>query len=355
MKVICPKSGLSYYANVGYGIAISPHPIFSLPLSKLIAQLEDWASGKLTGTDEYLLGLAFLAKAPTHWTSPTKQEQAGPIITTNLESLSKVVLRLHTLSLEDVPSFVINKNTAGLEQLPNWINVLNEALAAQVATVRAGRIAGRIARQEESITKLINRGLDRSGSKLAGLVASWAAIAGDFPTFKTVVQGKEVTCSVYWQSIIQIAWTGNYIAALQNGVTPSDVKELIEHCEDQIPHGSTHSYLLMKTLRGLYDLISEFRPVSPIVVNEPDADITDGADSKETITSTNANNSTTITTVTSTETLAAAIPLPEPARNQFKSQMDYLRARIKWQQSVLSIRAYRAANATSTGVDENEL
>lgn len=325
MKLTCPQSGIEYNTSYGYGTASSIHPATQIPLKKLVAQLADYHSAKIySDTDRYLYLLAWFNNLPNvTYRSPADSDSYTALLA-NAERLIRVVLGTVKMKHLQYPAIVVSKESPLSKCLRNWLDTLDEQLkdAATRSSNQAYNIT--MSRLEATLDRITTYTLKSNVTRASKLVAQWAATAGQFSTeLVTTPDNKRVQLTDYWQHIIVLAFNESHTDLLKSKVLPADISELIEHCEDSIPHGSQYAYELMKRLRLAQKQLDELYGTHSEVVREH---IQAGTES-----------------------------LIEPTRRQFKSPVDYLKARVKWQAAMLNAKsASRELANSSAGIETEE-
>jgi hypothetical protein len=275
VKLHCPKSGISYTCNIGYGHGRVPHPIFNLPVKSLIkGQLEPFMAGRLTLEESHLFGCALINKLPVMWETylPLElwQEDWGALV----ENLSVVALRYDDRRVADLPKFRITKATNDPAAIKGYMRALNSAITdlRESAFIETSVIKDRA---EEAILRIVRNTLNKVAStrdknKLPELMAAWAASVGKFPKTSVPIDadGTQMPLHEYWKSIIvKLFSSDSPVALLSDTVQQEDIAELLEHCEQTIEVGTLHSLLLLKKLRDAISVLEEFRPGKILVAS----------------------------------------------------------------------------------------
>lgn len=332
MKLTCPKSGIRYTTSTGFGSASAEHPIFQLPLPKLLNQhLPAFIAGKLEPVETHLFGSAVLAQLPVdRWNCPLQSpETLASIWQANIVWICKTVSR-HTRDWEELPKYRITRETADLHNLPVYLEKLNECLdSSEWRPTELKQSA-----QHKEVTErlfVILRTTDqtlRARHRLPALIANWAAVAGKFPK-DFVTQGeRKLPLAEFWKSLIVTAFSPDSVAQLlTQDVKLADYEELLEHCEQEISFGQLHTDVLLEKLRNAIDTIKEFK--HPKILSVTVADFMREEESTDTG---NVNGK-------EVAFIGPVIPAQKPdkippVRHQFKSELEYQRARIKWSAAV---------------------
>jgi hypothetical protein len=324
-RIVCKYSGVIFnceHMPMGLSQSEYHHPLFSVPKKKLLTLTRDWAANKLSPTESYLLYLSLLHstdliiwRAAARYTDKTQQ-----IIHNNMEHLIQIIGKIDLIKH---PSFVLPKmaityDTGDLSTSFYWIQSWNanykEFMEDFLDSHRREEIKHKVERREMTLERFI-KNPQADIQVIADNLAKWATVAGDFPDY--MVQDSrsksKVPLSEYWQDIISACAKSESIWHYKR----ADIEELIEHCEENIPHGSIYSHHLMKILRmGLikhkdYTLFG-------------DVDLAGKTTSFKLL---DANASA------EDANLAAAIqaaPDSEPRRDQYTKLSDFIRAKLNW-------------------------
>lgn len=318
MKVICAYSGIEFQVeHFPYHLSSSQsvHPVFEIPQKKLFSLLRKWSEQEFTPTDSYLYTLALLNSSELiHWYSAAKRTPfTAAIIAQNVEGLIRALLKLHTVPNPETvfPSFAITPETSGLQNLPHWIADWEQAYKDFKDGYRSAHDSRKLLQREAALQRLI-KSPHAPIPKIASQIAAWAAQAGSFPSFlisSPFHKGLQISCSDYWQTlIIRCAKNENVY-----GLKTEDLQELLEHCEENIPHGSIYSNhlftLLRKGLERNRDFLGTFSLGSYTLLEE------------------SAKNDVEAANMLS---IINAAPAEEPKRENFPSAFRYLQAKLRW-------------------------
>lgn len=326
-QITCRYSGVVFqcqYMPLGLAANEYHHPLFAVPKKKLLTLSKEWSANKLSPTESYLLYLSLLhSTGLIVWKSPARfiPGKTLPIIAANMESLLHIIGKIDLIQHPafSLPQIAITYDTGTLENsyhwIQNWIAGYNEFMSDQLDSRRREEIKHRIERRESSLEKLIKTAFT-TPQALANNLAAWAADAGDFPEETTPhpLTRTEVTLSDYWQELIRACAREEQIWRYPS----KDIQELIEHCEEKIPHGSIHSSALMKLLRLGYKKHGEYtgfgdvdlagKAFTPFRLMRADDTVED------------ANVIAAI----------AAAPDTEPQKHMYPTAFAYLKAKANW-------------------------
>lgn len=304
--IICAISGIKLKVShvpmhlseeIGYY-----HPIFGLPYRKLFGLYSKHCKGQLTPTDSYLLFLSFLhASGQVRWkhhaTLDPDNIQTEILIENNLRQLITVVELTHAIVNPRFkqPSFVVTQENSDLQQIPLWIRAWEDNLEAFRNNYCAVQEHDELVRVEKQLTYYIKSGLDTV--QYSAILANWAAKAGDFPPDKVE----------YWKKLIRSCYNMEKMFS-----TPTaDLKELKAWIEENIEPGSIHYHELYATIKtGLANQndflgLGDFTGYTLLPVD------------------TTKNDEQVLA-------LVATAPTEPPKRTDYPSEVEYLRARLKY-------------------------
>lgn len=265
MNLRCPISGLSYTASSGYGHGIATHPfLLSSNRTSLTAQLQDYLTGDLTSdnanSDEsYLYCLAWLPILGVTFSATVDKESAHPFLLANLERMVTIIGKLDNHVRSAFPSFIVTEADRDLSSLPNWLNAIQDCIA-DISRSRAEFTKDRkLSTIEESLERIIHSVQTKDIPRAAKIIANWAAVAGDFPLgIINDPHANKTNIRDYWCNIIVNSFKEDNMMLLEMRVSVADMDELIEHCEYNIPHGSSYAHILMTKIRAAKEIIQEF-------------------------------------------------------------------------------------------------
>lgn len=318
MRILCSISGLEFTAEHFPGEFYSReihHPIFHLPQKRLLSYTSKWSAGELTRTDSYLLFLALLNSSDhIDWRVPVfRTERTDSIIANNMEYLIRTVIKLNAVQhpAAAFPRFAISPETKTLDNVHYWIETWEEAYSAFASGKGREYDDRKLIVRENALQRMI-KNPHRSLRDYATQLAEWAAIAGSFPTFliASPSTGLQIPCSEYWKSIIVKCSKDEYLYSIPR----SDLAELLDHCEDNIPVGSIQSHALYKALHYARDKQINFLGLG-------DRDLSSSYQLLEDATDTESANM---------KALIDSAPLEEPRVEQYPSKYQYLRAKLRW-------------------------
>lgn len=237
------------------------HPLFSVPKKKLLGLTSQWAANRLSPTESYLLYLSLLHSTDLIiWRASARYtEKTASVIANNMEHLVQIIGKIDLITHPHfvLPKFAITYDTGDLKNsfywIQTWVSNYKEFMEDFIDAQHREELKIRIDRRESALQRIIK---DPNASPVikAKQLAEWAADAGNFPEgdtphpFKKEFKSTEplsLSISEYWQEIIRAAVKEDAIWKYPQ----SDIDELIEHCVDNIEHGSLYAHDLMKVLR----------------------------------------------------------------------------------------------------------
>lgn len=327
MHIICSLSSLSFTCEHFPGSLSQremSHPVFSLPQKKLLSYLGRWSeqdSAKFTPTDSYLLFLALLRstnlvefRVPAIQTPLTQS-----IIFQNMEALCRTVSRLSTVRDVEItfPHYVITPETRTLENIDSWIQNWDEAYedfkSGKLRDIEGRDEWKRLLIRENALQRLI-KNPHRPISSYASQLADWAAVAGNFPEFvitNPFPPFQKISCSDYWRALITKAAHSDHLFSIRR----ADLEELLSHCEDKISAGSIYSDALFKVLRHALDRQKNYLGLGDLDITSTKFVILNPTSSVE-----SAN----------LQALVDMAPQEYPRREQYKTNFDFMRAKMRW-------------------------
>lgn len=250
-KAICSKSGIQFeiqHFPYSFSHGELHHPVFDLSFEQLTAPtvLSKWTARQLTEIDTKLYFLALLHSSEL----VEFHTYARPLLSVcemNMEPLLRILQWQYTIKHPrlSMPRMAITPDTATLDNVRNWIMAWN---AARVDFENGYKELTRnqlMMRKEDTLERLI-RDQQKEIHDFAGILADWANLCADFPVYSTNVNGVILPLNEYWKQIlITCSKTPTHIWRLDL----KDMKELLEHLEDNLEHGSIYAHATMKLIR----------------------------------------------------------------------------------------------------------
>ena len=321
MKIKCAYSGLNLEVSHFPAFLESPstvHPIFNIPQKKLIQYLRKWGNGELTPTDSYLLYLALfnstdLIEFRTNAVCTTK---TNSIVSANLEQLTRVISYSNTILHPSfvLPKIVIDKDTCTLENSPEWIKLWTH----EYNNFQSGYLKDKereAIKKREFILQTFIKDVNKPISHYAKIIADWASEVGEFPQFFVTIDGQSIRLSEYWKGIIIKCCKSEAIFSIPT----ADLMELIEHCEENIEHGSIYSHTLMELLRAGMSRQKNYLGLGDLDLSLTTYSIIDANTSIE-----DANR----------KAMIDSAPLEMPLPGMYPSKLAYMVAKSKWEMAL---------------------
>lgn len=314
-KVTCAISGIKFSCSylpinldhtAGYY-----HPIFAVKTKTLHGLYVRHTKGELTATDSYLTFLAFLHSSDQiTWRHPATLDPNSTVtrrlVENNLHQLIRVLEKTNCIFHPRFtqPSFTVTYENSGLQQIHNWIKAWEDNL-----TIFENGIADK--EDRESLQKIENRlsNLILSGEKpekFAHIIASWASKAAEFPVEQDETYQKTI------RSCFNMTKMFNTSLAL--------LKEIKEYCESNIEAGSIHFHTLSAVLKEGIRRHHDYLGGSSLALGYtllPTADTVEARDLE-------AKNTAEVAA------LAAKAPATTPARVDYDTDLDFLRAKLAY-------------------------
>lgn len=320
MKILCSLSSLEFTCEHFPGTFYSKetfHPIFHLEQKRLLPYLRKWSTNELTPVDSYLLFLALLKSSElVHFRVPVfRNDKTDSIVYNNMEYLAKTVIKLNTVVNPGVifPSMEITPETRFLQNVHYWIENWDEAHQEFLSGKRRDYDDRKLVKREAALTRLI-RNPHKNPSQYARDIAEWAAVAGDFPQYKTKTKspfsGLPISLSDLWKEII-IRCCKN---ELLYSIPKADLEDLLTHCEEHISVGSIHSHTVFSVLRKALEKHKNFLDLGDMDLKTNYTMLED---------STSVGDANMIALINSA-------PEEEPRREQYPTNFKYLQAKLRW-------------------------
>lgn len=338
MKILCSYSSIEYSCEHIPGIYIGSgeaHPVFSLSQKKLLGLLPKYFAGELTETDSYLVFLALLKSTElVQWSVPAiRTPLTASLIAANIQALADMVGKINAIHHPAfaLPQFVISPDTRTLDNIKHWLAIWHNAYEDWLSGLADSTLREKLNRRERALERLIKNPAI-APIKYAGMLADWAATAGQFPTFKMQhpVTKLNTTLDAYWKEIITKCYKAESIISFP----PKDVQELLDHCEETIEAGSIFSFHLFSTLREGKDRQNNFLGLdfsSSLNASNPGFKILAPEDSVEDA---------------AIALLISTAPTSAPSRMDYPSAFAFLKAQMKWE-----LAQKHTATTTTTAIE----
>lgn len=316
-KILCGISGIEFsceYLPLYLDAREYAHPVFFLKPKKLLGLYNRYTAGEMGDKDSWLLFLAFWnATDLIEWRMPAKfhPEYSRAIIAQNFQSLVEMSERIQRVQHPAVTfaRISVSQQTADFQNCRYWLESWSQTYTDFVSGYATKHERDTLAALEEKLDAFV-RDSDSSEALYAARLADWADRAGNFPRFSvTLAAGKSLPCSDYWKQIIRKCTNAESIFSIPG----SDLAELIEHCELNIDAGTQYSYNLLKILRAGARKQVDFLGGG---INGFKFSVLQGDESIE---------------AASKLAIVANAPRIEPARAQYPSNFQFLKAKLAWE------------------------
>lgn len=320
-KILCAYSGVEFsceHLPLSLSSREVSHPLFHISRKKLLSLAGSWSSGKLTPTESYLLYLSLLHSTTlVEWRVPAAyHSKTNQIIANNMEQLIHIIGKIDVITSPHfiLPHFVISPDTSSLENSFHWIQVWNQNYNDWADNIKDHSNDQELLRRENALQKLIKTSHKRI-EDYPKILAAWAVQAGDFPTFEVKISGVKQTLSEYWESIIIKCAKEETIFQ----VPPNDLRELIDHCEDNIMEtGSIYAMALMKYLRKGAKMQENYLSLGDIDL------------ASQTLTSYRILKPNESAADANMQNMIDTAPKAEPQRNQYPDLISFIKAKARW-------------------------
>lgn len=326
-KVLCAISGIEFrtdFMQVYLTSREAHHPIFDIPTSKLLDITPRWLDGDMNPVENYLLYLAlFNSTGLMDFRVPaTMSKDTASIVAQNMEPLVKMVDRIYHTGPSRVkevlhlPHFVISPDTKDLGSSPDWIKIWEEAFKNYDDGYRTASALERLERKESILEKWI-KDQTKDISQYANRIADWAYDAGAFDKHADYIVlnefDKPERMADYWKRIIIACAKTESIW----NIPEVDLRDLIEHCEEYIYHGTIYAHTLMSLLRAGAERKKNFLDLGDIDIgsNGTTFRILDANASIE-----DANKLA----------LIDSAPVKEPVEKDYPNKLAFIRAKLNW-------------------------
>lgn len=247
------------------------HPIFQVPLHKLLPYVPQYFQGNLSSEESYLLYLSLWNKTEKiTFRTPAKLSQKTPgIIARTIDDIVSIVQNIQHINLE-LPQIIIDSETADFESSADWLSLWDQCFQDHKDKYKTATALQKLAQKESTLERYI-KDPTKDISSYAHQLALWASDAGEFPQHsagldKNVLGGQEMSLASYWRYLIKACCISEHKWEIPQDVFKADLQELIEHCEEFIPHGSIYANELMSLLRSGQDKVNNYLDIGDVDV-----------------------------------------------------------------------------------------
>ncbi len=254
-QAICAKSGIPFkiqYFPYNFNSGELHHPVFDLSYEQLVSEelLHKWTHREFTEIDTKLYFLALL-HASNLVEFHTYARPSLAICEMNMEALLDILGWIYTIKHPrlTMPKMCVSQDTATLDNVRNWIGAWVTAKGEFESGYKELTRNQLMMRKEDTLQRLI-KDQQKEPQEFAGILADWACLCAEFPTFPINVNGVTLSLSDYWKQILVTC--GKTPAQIWRLSLP-DMVELLSHLEDNLEHGSIYSFSVLKLVRDGID------------------------------------------------------------------------------------------------------
>lgn len=320
-RILCAYSGVTFQCEhlpLSLTSREISHPLFHLSKKKLLSLAGQWSVGKLTPTESYLTYLALLNSTDLiEWRCPATYTSSTPqIVANNMEQLIHIIGRIDVIKHPSfsLPHFAISPDTCTLDNSYHWIQIWNQCYNDWYDNIKDHSNDQDLIRREASLQKLL-KSSHKSIEDYPRILANWARIACDFPTFQTSVRGTRMELADYWEEIIIKCAKESAIFQIPE----ADLIEVIEHCEEQLQdEGSIYAIALMRYLRKGREFQTNYAGLGDIDLASTSR--TSYRILKPTESAEDAN----------IQNMIDIAPKSEPVRKDYPDLVSYIKAKARW-------------------------
>lgn len=336
---ICAKSGIEFtiqYFPYTFDEGQLHHPIFDLSYTELTQEklLQKWVQRQFTEIDTKLYFLALLHSSNlVSWQTYARPSLA--VCEMNMEALLDILGWMNSIQHPhlSMPKMAISQDTATLDNVRNWIAAWNGARADFENGYKELTRNQLMMRKEDTLQRLIKT-QQKELHDFAGILADWAMLAAEFPTFSTNINGVTMPICDYWKQLLVTC--GKTDAQIWR-LNLDDLQELREHLEDNLEHGSIYAHATMSLIRGgiqkHMDYLGNYGMGFSIVNSVADVE------------------------TANIKMLAEAAPTSAPRLQDYPNKILYLKDKIRYEQALKLAAASTAEQpptSTTDAGDKNE-
>lgn len=339
-KILCAYSSIEFaceYLPFALSSREIAHPLFSVSKKKLLGLSGKWATGELPPTESYLLYLSLLhSTGLIEWRTPASYtSKTASIVANNMEQLIHIVGKIDIIKHPSfvLPHFVIGQDTNNLENSYNWIQIWNQNYHDWAEQVKSRFNDQELQRRELALQKLVKTS-HRRIEDYPKILAAWAKVAADFPTFDINIMGKKMELADYWETIVIKCAKEETIFQIPE----ADLTELITHCEENlIGDSSLNSITLMRYLRKGAAMQKNYLGLGDIDLASKEGTAYRILKPTESAADANIQN------------MIDSAPINEPQRHQYPTLIEYIKAKGRW----IIAQSFQQSTTTSTSTTTN--
>lgn len=319
MRIVCKYSGIPFTCEHFPGNLTdgeSSHPIFDIPQKRLFQYAIKWANRELTDTDKYLLYIALFKSTDLldFRTSAKWTPQINKTIEQNMEALLHIVGKIN---LVKHPLFVaahiaITQDTRDFANSPFWIRNWEQNLSDFTTGYKEAELHDKIAAREQTIERLVNTST-KPIETYAKIMADWAEMASEFPTYIVNVNERKIPINEYWKQIIVACCKEERIFLIPR----PHVEKMMEHLEDNLyAANSKAAHTLFELVRKGLKRQHNYLGLGDFDLDSPSFRLLEGTESAQEI---------------NQQIMVDTAPATKPFRNEYPSDIAFLRAKFKWE------------------------
>ena len=329
-KILCAISGVEFKVE-HFSLYLTgrqcSHPIFALSSKELLKEryIKAWLEGTNSEVENYLYYLALFnsTNLVSFRTPAIRTGDTASIIANNMDALISTLETITDMETElvqaklDLPRFCVDVGSNELDNSAHWIECWQDNWTDYQNGYKSVNTYQRLMKQESVLERLI-KDHTKSVDQYAVHLSNWAALAGDFAQHASYIvlneYDKREEMASYWKRIIKACAKTEAIFEIPD----IDLKDLIEHCEEYIHHGSIYATSLMTLLRAGAERKLNFLDLGDVDIGTggratfrilaPDSSIAD------------ANMMAMILTA----------PLNKPVEKDYPNKLAYIKAKMKW-------------------------
>lgn len=311
MQIFCRLSGETFQTGDFRNVKTEGvHPIFSATFKIMTYRIDEWTSGKLSDKETKLFFLAMLYQTGLV-EFRVIPKPSMEVILANMERLIKMYvwrLSVGENPLIRLPRYAITADTKHLINLGFWLEQWKETKEDWERGYVPGHVRNKLQHVEDRLLKSI-RSSYKDSPQYAGQLADWALVASNAPK----------GLHEYWKSLFKLKGLDIYKAS------SDDLNELLEHMEENLPvyQSGIIGNAVLKHLRSLLgknrigdyglgiDPNLDYEHMKQIV-NNPFKIVMDDIE------------------IHNREIAAASAPLKEPLLSDYKSKLEWLKAKSQY-------------------------
>lgn len=330
MQILCRYSGLQLARYEHFrGLEIADvHPIFAIKPRILWRLADSFYTERTTAEERRLIFLAVAANTGLmRFTVPAVP--SDNTILSCWDHLKNIAGWIEQLQAPGVhfPSYVVRADTRTLGNFKEWLKALDSIRHDFYEGQAKQEHKARMVSLESRLERLILSQIIQKQSGINSVMANWALeVSKAPPAFRAA-----------WQKILLTPRERIYI------INAADIKALITHLEENLPHGSISANAVMRRVRELLQQQADGLGLYEILDDTSD---NEGSPQDDSIIRETANIPAALSAV-------AGAPTNEPQPHQYTSRVSYLVAKAQWNLAQNAF-AHAAANMPRESKKEQE-